>query len=308
MKRMAGLFVAALFAAVVPAMASTLGGPATGLWARPGDGGRGFNIDIQGDTMIVTTFVYEANGDSIWYLSSGLYNHDTARFQSSYDSYSNGQCFGCPPYAPDVASNAAGPMTIQFHDNQHATITTPSGAIAIEKFNYGFPSLTGMLYGEWIVSMNIGGLVTGDWLVFDQPYTGTDGVTYAAGHSDDSDRYPALGSYSSAAGGFVIVAMQDGDFVHSYILDMDDHRGIGSGWVHDIDLEPTGNGSISFSARALYESELVPLAANAPARAAGRIEQASLVAKEKSAADAAVVQEVARMRTALREYVAAARD
>ena len=66
--------------------------------------------------------------------------------------------------------------------------------------------------------------------------------------------------------------------------------------------------SISFTARALYESELVPLAANSRSKAAGRIDQASLVASDKSAADAAVVREVARMRSALREYVAARRD
>jgi hypothetical protein len=92
------------------------------------------------------------------------------------------------------------------------------------------------------------------------------------------------------------------------VLDMDDHRGIGLGWVHDIDLEPTGDGSISFAARALYESELIPLAANASSKAAGRIDQASLVASDKTAADAAVVGEVTRMRAALREYVAERRD
>ena len=53
------------------AIGPTIGGPTVGLWYNPQETGRGFNIDLQGDTMIVTTFVYQQSGDPIWYLSSG---------------------------------------------------------------------------------------------------------------------------------------------------------------------------------------------------------------------------------------------
>ncbi|RYD14719.1 MAG: hypothetical protein EOP90_12275 [Lysobacteraceae bacterium] len=304
MKRLAGLFVAALLVAVGPASAATIGGPATGLWARPGDGGRGFNIDIQGDTMIVTTFVYESNGDSIWYLSSGSYNHRTARFQSTYDSYSDGQCFGCPAYTPDVHVGAAGSMSIQFHDNQHATISTPSGSIEIEKFNYGFPSLTSALYGEWIFSFNIGGLVGGDWLVFSEPFTGDDGTVYAAGHSDDSFNRVALGAYFPEVSRYIIVAQQAGAFVHSYALGMDDHRGGGAAWVHRSSESISGDGSPAFAARVLYRSELVGATANTAAKSSrSSMDQMQFVVADGGAADPVLDQRVEKMQAALTKYV-----
>lgn len=304
MKRMVGLFVAAVLAAVAPATAATFGGPATGLWARPGDGGRGFNIDIQGDTMIVTTFIYEDNGDSIWYLSSGTYNHRTARFQSSYDSYSDGQCFGCPPYAPNVHSGAAGPMSIQFHDNQHATLSTPGGPIEIEKFNYGFPSLTSALYGEWIFSFNVAGLVGGDWLVFAEPFTGDDGTVYAAGYSDDAFNRVALGAFIPEVGGYIIVAQQAGEYLHSYALGMDDHRGVGSAWVHRASDSISGDGSPAFTGRALYRNELVSATANTRAKSStSSLDQRQFVVSDGSVADPAVNQRIEQMRAALTRYV-----
>ena len=53
-----------------------------GLWYNADESGRGYDIDLQGDTMIVTTYVYEQSGDPIWYLSSGTYDHTTGTFTS----------------------------------------------------------------------------------------------------------------------------------------------------------------------------------------------------------------------------------
>jgi hypothetical protein len=304
MKRITWLMAAVFAAGSIPAFAfTTIGGPAPGLWARPGDGGRGFNIDIQGSTMVVTTFVYTGSGAAIWYLSSGTYNHSTGRFVSTYDSYSNGQCFGCPATQPVVHVGAAGPMTIQFHDNQSATLTTPNGSLEIVKFNYGFPSLTGMLYGEWTFNINNGGLISADWIVFDHPFT-DNGTTYAAGHSDDSFLRPALGTYSASLGEFIIVAAQSGNYIHSYELGMDDHRGLGSGWVHLSSSNPTGNGSVSTAARVLYEDELVPLAANSPPNpAAADVDHSAMVARDKSALAAERASEILKAREALQRYL-----
>ncbi|MGN6520317.1 MAG: hypothetical protein ACTHK2_12920 [Dokdonella sp.] len=309
MKGLAWVAAIALATGSFAAHASTtIGGPSVGLWAHPGDGGRGFNIDIQGDTMIVTTFIYTGSGDPIWYLSSGFYNHDTGRFTSTYDSYSNGQCFGCPAQQPVVHSAAAGPISIQFHDNQSATLTTPAGSLEIVKFNYGFPSLTGMLYGEWVFSLNAGGLVDGDWIVFDHPYTGSDGTVYAAGHSDDGFSRVALGTYSASAHRYIVVASQSGNYVHSYVLGMDDRRGLGSAWVHLSSNEPTGDGSLATAARVLYEGELIPLGSNRAVNpAAANRDQHDLVAIDKRALDPALAAEFDKLGAALREYAGSRR-
>ena len=238
----------------VPAGAATLGGPATGLWANPNDGGRGFNIDIQGDTMIVTTFVYQQNGAPIWYLSSGPYNHKTGVFMSSYDSYSNGQCFGCPPRNPDIHSGAAGPMRIEFHDNQNATITTPAGRLPIQKFNYGFPTKTEILYGAWGFTMNGNVLYTSDWVYFNKTYR-SEGEVYAQGNTIDAGGRLALGRYVSATVG-TLVLVESGSYYHAYQVDLDDHRGMGRGWVYSRTSTPRGDGSLSMASRITFKGEL----------------------------------------------------
>jgi hypothetical protein len=177
------------------ASALTVGGPTMGLWWNPNESGRGYEIDLQGDTMVVTTYVYEQSGDPIWYLSSGTYDHTTATFQSAYDIFANGQCFGCPYVAPDHTGDA-GPITITFHTNQTATLTYPGGSTEISKFQYGFPNRTEVLYGEWALSYETGGNVGGDWIVFDTPYTDPgSGTQFVSGHAAGNATTTALGLY-----------------------------------------------------------------------------------------------------------------
>jgi hypothetical protein len=184
-----------LFALADSASAATVGGPTMGLWWNPSESGRGYEIDLQGDTMIVTTYVYEDSGDPIWYLSSGTYDHATGVFTSAYDIFANGQCFGCPYAAPDHTGNA-GPITITFQTNQTATLTYPGGSTNIVKFQYGFPNRTEVLYGEWAFTYETGGVVNGDWIVFDTPYTDpASGTHFVSGHAAGNAATTALGIF-----------------------------------------------------------------------------------------------------------------
>lgn len=177
------------------AAAATVGGPTMGLWWNPSESGRGYDIDLQGDTMVVTTYVYEQSGDPIWYLSSGTYDHATGVFTSAYDIFANGQCFGCPYVAPTQTGNA-GPITITFQTNQSATLTYPGGSTNIVKFQYGFPDRTQVLYGEWAFTYENAGTVGGDWIVFDTPYTDpSSGTKFVSGHAAGNAATTALGIY-----------------------------------------------------------------------------------------------------------------
>jgi hypothetical protein len=184
------------FAALADSASATpVGGPTMGLWWNPSESGRGYEIDLQADTMIVTTYVYEQSGDPIWYLSSGTFDYSTGIFQSAYDIFANGQCFGCPYVAPDHTGDA-GPITITFHTNQTATLTYPGGSTDIVKFQYGFADRTQVLYGEWALSYETGGNVGGDWIVFDTPYTDpASGTQFVSGHAAGNATTTALGIY-----------------------------------------------------------------------------------------------------------------
>jgi hypothetical protein len=236
------------------ASAATVGGPSMGLWWNPGESGRGYDIDLQGDTMAVTTYVYEQSGDPIWYLSSGTYNHDTGVFQSAYDSFANGQCFGCPYHAADHTGDA-GPITITFHTNQTATLTYPGGSTEIIKSIYGFPTRTDILYGEWALSYETGGVVTGDWIVFDSTHTDTaSGTVFASGHAAGNPTTTALGLFDPNFHEAQIEVTQ-GTTKRLYRFGVfDDRRGIGvatttTGTTTSPQYTATG-------ARLLYKSEI----------------------------------------------------
>lgn len=247
-------FLASLMALCSSVSAGTVGGPTMGLWFNPQESGRGYDIDLQGDTMIVTTYIYETSGDPIWYLSSGTYDHATGVFQSTYDSYSGGQCFGCPYQAPAVQIGAAGPITINFHTNQSATLTYPGGTTEIVKFAYGFPTRTDVLYGEWALSYETGGVVGGDWIVFDTPYTDPNGIVYVSGHEASATTTTALGLFNSNVPEAQIQVVQ-GTTQRVYEFGVfDDRRAIGQ-----VTINTAGTVTGPFpatGARLLYKSEV----------------------------------------------------
>jgi hypothetical protein len=247
--------LAALAGFASVASAGTIGGPTMGLWYNTDESGRGYDIDLQGDTMVVTTYVYDASHNPIWYLSSGPYDHETGVFTSTYDSYTGGQCFGCPYTAPTAHVGAGGPITITFHTNQSATITYPGGSSDIVKFAYGFPSRTDVLYGEWALTYETGGNVTGDWIVFDQPTTDPNGIVYAKGHAAGDTSVTALGIYSETFHEAQVL-VTDGDLQRLYRYGVfDDRRGIGNATITQQNGATSGPYP-STGARLLYKSEV----------------------------------------------------
>ena len=282
------------------AIGPTIGGPSVGLWYNPQESGRGYELDLQGDTMIVTTYVYTSSGDPIWYLSSGTYNHTTGVFQSTYDSFSDGQCFGCSPRPPNVHSGAAGPITINFHNDQSATLTYPGGSTNIVKFNYGFGTAIDNLYGEWALSFDIAGLMGGDWIIFNAPFTASDGTVYASGNMDLAPENLALGTFSTSLNAYVIL-VRIGNFEDFYQLGMDDRRGLGTAWVLPFGGTLTGNGSPAAAGRMLYHSELTGTAAG-QSKSAGQMDRSQFTLSDSSATvNPETMAAIAKLRQALAE-------
>ena len=247
--------LASLIGLVSFASAATVGGPTQGLWYNPQESGRGYDIDLQGDTMIVTTYVYEQSGDPIWYLSSGPYDHNTGIFASTYDSYSGGQCFGCPYHAPTAQSGAAGPITITFHTNQTATLTFNGGSTEIVKYAYGYGTRTDVLYGEWALSYEYGGVVAGDWIVFDTTSTDSTGAVFASGHAAGAPTTTALGIYDPLYQEAQIEVTQ-GTTTRLYRFGVfDDRRLIGNAAV-TLQGQPSQGPYVATGARLLYKSEI----------------------------------------------------
>lgn len=286
---------ALLFALADSASALTIGGPTQGLWWNPAESGRGYEIDLQGDTMIVTTYVYEQSGDPIWYLSSGTYDHTTGTFQSAYDIFANGQCFGCPYVAPTHTGDA-GPITITFHTNQTATLTYSGGSTEISKFQYGYPDRTQVLYGEWALTYITGGNVGGDWVVLDTPYTDpASGTQFVSGHAVGNATRTVLGIYDPNLTEAEI-EVTDGTTKRLYEFGVfDDRRLLGS--MRATTGTTTVGPYTASGARLLYKSELpihvigqgtgsLGVLETMPAQAADSADTEAASARFRSAAEA----------------------
>jgi hypothetical protein len=110
--------------------------PASGLWAidaeNNGQPGRGFQIAVKNDVLVLTFYGYTGNGAAQWYLSAGTLSNN--RFVGALETYSGGAAFGAVNQAAHAASNA-GNVTITFTDSTHGQIILPGEAsMAISKF------------------------------------------------------------------------------------------------------------------------------------------------------------------------------
>src|SRR5271169_6591172 len=81
------LFATALFGGSASAVL-----PDSGWYFNPDESGRGFNIEIQGDTLFMAGLVYDVNGNPIWVISGGPMSADAVysvrRFRRQTDSLS----------------------------------------------------------------------------------------------------------------------------------------------------------------------------------------------------------------------------
>ncbi len=112
--------------------------PKQGLWAVSaevnGSPGRGFQIDLRGDTLVLIFFGYDAVGNGRFWLASGTYASNT--FTGPLTAYEGGTRFG-GPFQAAHASGSAGNVTITFSSETSGTITLPGEAAkAISRFAF----------------------------------------------------------------------------------------------------------------------------------------------------------------------------
>lgn len=124
--------------------------PQSGLWWNPAEDGRGYGIDVQGDTIVVTTFAYGNNGKMQWYISSGKLTSNGTRFSGALVKTDNGQCLTCAWTGSPMIVGDDGMISLTFHTRTTATLTLPSGRISsIQRQNFGIGSPPAALLGEW---------------------------------------------------------------------------------------------------------------------------------------------------------------
>jgi YVTN family beta-propeller protein len=101
--------------------------PQTGWWWGPSEWGRGYFVETQSNTLFLAAYMYDAQGDSIWYYAGGTVNTG-GLFQSPLSICRNGQPLDdTSTYRQGACTSDQGTVTIQFWDASSATLTFPNG-------------------------------------------------------------------------------------------------------------------------------------------------------------------------------------
>jgi hypothetical protein len=269
------LFFPLLFLLAPSAHAFT---PESGWWWNPEEDGRGFNIEIQDNTMVLATYVYDPQGRPIWFLASGTLRgyggsgEPEPYVRAQLDRFTNGQCITCPyPGTPDRDENFAGNIRIDFTSRTTGVITwRDDSTTPIQRHNFALFDTAEpqeKMLGEWRMvidfsSQNEGGFAfwSGDGLIFDQilndEQTGDpflDGYRrfsrfHNSGNIDDPGNAAGELTGSPARGGpdnYTIVVHNSTDpdeWWLAYYLDVGTDAFEGIAEVYCEDCTPTGDG------------------------------------------------------------------
>ena len=129
MKHLIVALIAATFSLSLSAAA-----PQTGWYFSEAESGRGFNIEIQGNALFMSGFLYDATGNPIWFVSGGPMSSDNTYSGAAYRT-ANGQPLGGAYRAQ--TNLPFGNATISFP-------TTMDANIAVNGFNF---TVTRQIFG-----------------------------------------------------------------------------------------------------------------------------------------------------------------
>lgn len=113
------------------------GAPQSGWWwGGQTLSGTGFGIEIQGNAVFVVAYVYDANGNPVWYLATGGLTSSNS-YTGQWDLYAGGPQLTSPEGTYNnqhVVLGQSVPMTLSFTDGANGTLTMGSVAIPITRF------------------------------------------------------------------------------------------------------------------------------------------------------------------------------
>ena len=108
--------------------------PQAGIWWNPAESGRGFALDVQGSTVMLAGFMYDAAGNPVWSMAVGNMAGSNT-FAGTLVEYASGQSMTGGYRTPVVANPNLGSVTLRFTDANNASLTLPNGrAITLQKF------------------------------------------------------------------------------------------------------------------------------------------------------------------------------
>lgn len=184
--------------------------PEAGEWVidaeSNGQPGRGFQIDVQDQTLVILFMGYRPDGEATWHLAAGTAAGDG--FTGPLDEYAGGTAFGGTP-APAYRLGSAGNVTLTWTDAAHGRITLPGEAPkAVSRLRFGgnAPSAgVRPMNGLWAIDQELDGNPGRGFHVDQQ---GTSLVVAFFGYRSDGRAQWYLAADAYANGSFVASAEQ----------------------------------------------------------------------------------------------------
>jgi len=109
-------------------LAPMANGIESGWWWNEAEAGRGFFMEFQGDWLDVAGYMYDDQGNSVWYLTvAQMTGADKRSFAGNWWSFANGQTL-TGAWKPNTrTSDHVAPVTITFSGTDSASMTLPNG-------------------------------------------------------------------------------------------------------------------------------------------------------------------------------------
>ena len=121
------LTAALVLCCALPSWAAREFTPQAGLWMiaaeRNGEPGRGFSIDVQGNTVFMQVFNYEKSGAATFHTAVGKLD-EAASMTVPLLRFKGGRYFGGPAQI-GVEDGSAGEVTLRFADGLNGTVQFP---------------------------------------------------------------------------------------------------------------------------------------------------------------------------------------
>ncbi len=108
--------------------------PQSGWWWYPAQDGRGFGIEVRGNTLFMSGYLYDDTGHATWVVSAGQTSLDGSFFNNTLYHVSNGQTLTGAYKAPAPVT-LDGQITLSFTDARNGTLIWPGGSIPIQRFD-----------------------------------------------------------------------------------------------------------------------------------------------------------------------------
>jgi hypothetical protein len=93
--------------------------PVNGWWWNDTESGRGYSVEVRGDSAFVVAFMYDAAGQPVWYFSAGPMSSPTV-YEGEWLQFANGQTL-LGSYHPPSAPVSVGRLSLEFDAEDEVT-------------------------------------------------------------------------------------------------------------------------------------------------------------------------------------------